>query len=284
MAGSTLARLAALELAALVYTAAAADPAPSSLRLPESERPIRLVDRLLVNSSNKERFVTLTRGESEGIDQIRELMSRSRVEELWAFLPDPGAGDGGRWVEIGGGIRSESELSSVQVDWSYLWELITRFADIDVYHFHPLSYFERCGPGQRCNEFSVPLSAERVSAKGLINNLKFAMPSPGDIHFMMESSWRFERAHPHTGSMRHRLVTPYGVVEYALTPSGKARYAENRNTRMEGLYIKLLAANALSDENIKAQAATYPDDLGKAVEKLAQSMNGSYLRVDWLSP
>jgi hypothetical protein len=281
MAGSTLAKLAALELA-IFFSAAAAETGPPSLHLPVSQRPLRVVDQLLVNSSNEERFVTPIRSEAEGIARIRELMIRSPVEELWVFIATSSDGDAGRWVEIGGEIRSESELSSVGVEWAYLRKLIDRFSDINVYHFHPLSYFERCPSEQRCNEFSVPMSVKGVSPSGLINNLKFAMPSPGDIHFMMESSWRFERAHPRFGSMRHRLVSPYGVVEYGLTTSGKARYSENRSTRMEGLYIKQVAANALSEENIGARAAEFPEDLGMSVNALAKGMSSNYLRVELL--
>jgi hypothetical protein len=280
MAGSLVAKLSALELA--IFFSAAAQSAPLSLDLPASERPIRVVDQLLVNPGNGERLVTLISSEAEGITRIKELMLRSPVEELWVFLAESSGGDAGRWVEIGGTIRSESELSSVGVDWAFFGNLIDRFSDINVYHFHPLSYFERCGSVHGCNGYGVPMSVKDVSADGLINNLKFAMPSPGDIHFMMESSWRFERAHPRAGSMRHRLISPYGVVEYGLTASGKTRYAENRSTRMEGLYIKQVAANALSDENIAALAAESPDDLGTSVKALANGMSGKYLIVDLL--
>lgn len=282
MAGSTLVKLAALKLA--IFFSAAAESGPPSLNLPLSERPIRVVDELQVNSSNEERFVTLGRGESEGIARIRELMRRSPVEELWVFLAKSGGGDAGLWVEIGGEIRSESELSSVGVDWDYLSQLINRFSDINVYHFHPLRYFEGCGSARSCNKFGVPISVTDLSAIGLINNLKYSMPSPGDIHFMMETSWRLVRAHPRYGSMRHRLVTPYGVVDYRLTTPGMACYAENRSTRMEGLYIKQLAADALSDENIGALAAAFPDDLVMGVKALAKSMSGDYLRVELLLP
>ena len=275
-----MAKLAAFELA--IYFSAAAQSAPPSLDLPVSERPVRVVDQLLVNPGNQERLVTLSIGEAQGISRIRELMRGSQVEELWVFLAESSGGDGGRWVEIGGTIRSESELSSVGVDWAYFGNLIDRFSDINVYHFHPLSYFEGCVSVQGCNDYGVPMSVKEVSADGLISNLKFAMPSPGDIHFMMESSWRFERAHHRAGSMRHRLISPYGVVEYALTASGKARYAENRSTRMEGLYIKQVAANALSDENIAALAADSPHDLEMSVRALANSMSGKYLRVEML--
>lgn len=282
MAVSALARLAAL--GPTLFFSAAVESAPPSLGLPASERPVRVVDQLVVNSDNQERLVTLYSGEAEGITRIRELMRSSPVEELWVFLAESGSGEGGRWVEIGGTIRSESELSSVGVDWAYLGKLIERYSDINVYHFHPLSYFERCGSGQGCNDSGVPMSVKNVSADGLINNLKFAMPSPGDVHFMMESSWRFERAHPGAGSMRHRLISPYGLVEYGLTTTGKTRYAENRSTRMEGLYIKQVAANALSDENLGALAAEFPDDLGMSVKALAKSMSGNHLRVELLLP
>ena len=41
------------------------------------------------------------------------------------------------------------------------------------------------------------------------------------------------------------------MVDYALTPAGKKMFANDRHLRTAGLYIKLVAANALVDTTSK---------------------------------
>ena len=84
--------------------------------------------------------------------------------------------------------------------------------------------------------------------------------------------------------MPHRVVTPYGVVEYALSDKGKKKYAENRGSRLEGLYIKLVAANSLSEESINGIVDGNRDDLTAALEELARSMNSKNLLVTLVPP
>lgn len=253
-------------------------PASGANSLPQSSRQVRLSDRLVVNGSNAERFVVPGKCGPEGIVDIQNLMMQSTFEELWAFVP-AGAIDRCYWVEIGEETRAESGMTTIRVDWAYLEKLMARFNVLYLYHFHPLVYFARCARQPGCNTFLVPTTTGLVAKKALAINLQFAMPSAEDIYFMSETLWRHNRYHPAGAVMRHRVVSPYGVVEYALSDVGKKRYGQNRGSRMEGLYIKLVAANSLADEHILELVEKHPRDLMAALQGLIASMNSSNLQV-----
>lgn len=68
--------------------------------------------------------------------------------------------------------------------------------------------------------------------------------------------------------MRHRLVTSLCVVDYALTEADGLKYAEDRSSRWEGVYLKLLAATALTDESILGVIGNHSDDLDAAFRAL----------------
>lgn len=260
-----------------LLAAASADNG-ARVSLPDSDRQIRIVETLTVNASNVSRMVAVNKCEAEGLRDIRSLMVQSRIEELWVFVP---AGETAEchWIEIGDEPRAGPDNTTVRVDWTYLEKLMARFELLYLYHFHPLVYFERCSPQPGCNAFSVPVMTGVVPTERLVINLQFAMPSAEDIYFMSESSWRYDRHQPAGGTIRHRVVSPYGVIEYSLSGAGKTRYAENRGSRMEGLYIKLVAANSLADELILGMIENHPLDMAAALRALVASMNSKNLRV-----
>lgn len=264
--------------------AAAADgstgAAAAEERLPESGRPARVVSNLTVNASNTNRMIAVGKCEADGLRDIRALMMESRLEELWAFVPVDESGEC-RWIEIGEEAWAASANTTVKVDWRYLEKLMARFGILYLYHFHPLAYFQQCAPQPGCNAFSVPTKSGVIPGGGLVTNLQFAMPSAEDIYFMSESVWRYDRARPDGGTLRHRVVSPYGVVEYGLSDAGKSRYRENRGSRMEGLYIKWVAANSLADEHIEGMIERYPDDLIAALRALVAGMNSNNLTVSF---
>ncbi len=251
------------------------EPDPGALS--PSARQIRFGRNLAVSQSSTERLVVRGKCESGGIRDIRMLMMHSRFEELWAFVPasDPASC---MWVEIGIEAHAEAESATITVDWDYLELLMARHESLYLYHFHPLAYFARCKLGPGCNRFFVPTRSGVVAQSALVTNLQFAMPSAEDIYFMSESAWRMDRNQP-GGDVRHRVITPYGVVEYGLSDAGKKKYAENRGSRMEGLYIKLVAANSLADEHILGVIEQSPMNMTVALEALVASMNSRNLQV-----
>ena len=117
-----------------------------------------------------------------------------------------------------------------------------------------------------------------------ITDLVFAMPSPSDIHFMMETTARFHRRYHRMGTLRHRVVTPYGVMTYGLTDAGLDRFEAERFGRSEGLYITWVAASRLADEHVEAVIKERPGSIMAAVRRLAQTLNSQYLWVSHGTP
>lgn len=271
-------------LALLVLAALNADAAGwprSSIYPPKpelAELPLKVVDKLVVNAANLERTVAYGKCEEQGIREIYALLQSARYEEMWAFAPGPRAADC-RWYEVGRDIEENVEGTSVRIDRPFLAELIFAHDELHLYHFHPLHYFERCPTAARCGKLGLPRSAGQISAAGLTSNLRYAMPSPEDIYFMMDMSWLLKRRRGDSARMRHRVITPYGMVDYALTAEGQERYDYDRNLRTGGLYIALVAGNALVDDAINEIVARHPQDVDQALRYLTQTLNSRHLRV-----
>ena len=96
---------------------------------------------------------------------------------------------------------------------------------------------------------------------------------------MMDVSWEFKRRGHGQGHIVNRVISPYGVVDYALTTEGQERFDYDRNLRTGGLYIALLAGNALLDDSIERIISAGHSRVRDALTLLVQSMNSRYLRV-----
>lgn len=243
----------------------------------EPDRPIGQVSQLRANSANAQRHVVNGLCEREGVRQISQILKRSEVEEMWAFLPRAsGAGDC-QWHEIGREERSDSDGARLRVDMEYLGKLMAAHAELHIYHFHPLSYFD-CASHPDCSGATPPDVAGAIDRRW-ISDLVFSMPSPSDVHFMMDVTSRFHRRYQRMGTIRHKVVTPYGVVTYGLTDAGLARYEAERFGRSEGLYITWVAASRLADEHVEAVIRERPGSIMAAVRRLGQTLNTQYLWV-----
>jgi hypothetical protein len=247
---------------------------PPSTPMPQPS--VRYVDRLVVNAENVERTVAKNKCESQGIREIVELMKRERFEELWLFLPETCS-----WIEIGRHVTSGPDEATIRVDRTYLTKAMVNHKELHLYHFHPLVYFERCKDKARCDQFSLPIVAGQISQQGLISNLRYSMPSAEDIYFMMDVSWEFDQRRDGDGRIMNSVVTPYGVLSYALTDAGEKKFFEERSLRTGGLYIKLTAANALLDEQIDSIIKKHPNDTREAYQQLIQSLNNKFIRITY---
>ncbi len=105
------------------------------------------------------------------------------------------------------------------------------------------------------------------------------MPSAEDIYFMMDVSWEFDRRRHGEGKISSKVITPYGVLDYALTDAGENKFFEERSLRTGGLYIKLTAANALLDNRIDSIIKQNGRSVREALEQLVRSLNSKYIRV-----
>lgn len=247
---------AGLAIALLLAASAAAEPV----------RQIRYSTELRANVSNAERYVVRGVCERRGVEQMREILKRADFEEMWAFLPHARAGGSCEWHEIGREETSERDRAWLRVDTAYLETLMAENDEVHVYHIHPLRYFE-------CASVRCP------RGEGWITDLVFSMPSASDVHFMMDVTSRFYRNRPNGGTIKHRVVTPYGVVDYGLTEKGLAKYNAERNGRSEGLYITWVVASALDDERVQRLIEEHPGSLADGVGRLARTLNTEFLRV-----
>lgn len=235
----------------LAATAAAAEPV----------RPIRYTTELRANAANAERYVVQGVCERRGVGQMQEILQHAHFEEMWAFLPG-----GCQWHEIGREEKSGDDRATLRVDMAYLETLMAENDEVRVYHFHPLKYFE-------CASASCPRGGRWVT------DLVFSMPSASDVHFMMEVTSRFYRKRRDGGTIGHRVVTPYGVVDYGLTARGLAKYDAERDGRSEGLYITWVVASALDDERVRQLVEEHPGGIASAIRRLSQTLNTEFLRV-----
>lgn len=247
---------------------------PPSTPMPQLS--VRHVDQLVVNTENVERTAAKNKCESQGIREIVELMKRERFEELWIFLPETCS-----WIEIGRHVTSGPDEATIRVDRTYLAKAMVNHKELHLYHFHPLSYFEKCKNKTKCDQFSLPIAAGQISEQGIISNLRYSMPSAEDVYFMMDVSWEFDQRRGGDGRIVNRVVTPYGVLSYGLTHAGEKKFFEERSLRTGGLYIKLTAANALLDDRIDAILKKHPNDMRKVFEQLVQSLNNKFLRITY---
>lgn len=240
--------------------------------------PVQTIDQLVINSANIARTIAYGKSEDQGIREIFELLKTASVEEMWVFVPGKHRHDC-RWIEIGRDVTSGPEEATVRVDRPYLTDLMVENDELRLYHFHPLDYFQRCPPNVACDPRGLPQRTDQISKEGLVTNLRYAMPSPEDVYFMMDVSWEFKRRRHGQGRIVNRVISPYGMIDYALTPEGQERFDYDRNLRTGGLYIALVAGNALLDDSIEQVISGRRGSMSDAMTLLVQSMNNRYLRV-----
>ncbi len=243
----------------------------------EPARQIKFSPQLTANNSNTERHVVTGVCESRGIREISEILKHAGFEEMWAFLPRAHGTQECQWHEIGREEQSGSNGAYVRVDMAYVEQLMADNTEIHLVHFHPLRYFE-CAANAGCPQEAAAGQTGAVD-KRWITDLVFSMPSPSDVHFMMDVTSRFNRHHQGRGTIRHKVVTPYGVVDYGLTDAGLTKYDAERHSRSEGRYITWVVASGLADDSLELVIKDHPGSIAAAVRGLAQRLNTEFLRV-----
>ncbi|MFQ5917803.1 MAG: hypothetical protein ACE5I0_08345 [Candidatus Binatia bacterium] len=245
--------------------------------------PTRELNKSGIASGILDTIIPENKCEAEGLQRIVDLMRRSHFEVMLVYIPEGQPPDQCQWIEIGrGGYGVRTEDVIVNVDREYLSRLMTEHVTLHLYHYHPLVYFEQWTDEIICDGPSVSMPTGNVSEKALISNLRYSMPSPIDIAFMVDVSREFDRHGHEGGRIIHRVVTPYGIVEYSLGEEGKRRLEKYG---MEGeagrfgfdTFMKTLVSYALSE--IDGIVKKYPNDIKRAMEQLVKSLNNEYLRV-----
>lgn len=243
----------------------------------EGFRPVSYSSQLEVNISNTERYVVTGVCERQGVHQISQILKHSDFEEMWAFLPRANGSGECQWHEIGRAEKSGENSAHLRVDLEYLGELMAANAEIHLYHLHPLKYFD-CAVRPDCSRAMMPGRTGAFDRRW-IADMVFSMPSPSDIHFMMEQTSRFYRRYQRAGTIKHKVVTPYGVVNYGLTDAGLHKFEVERYGRSEGLYITWVAASRLADDRVEKIIKESEGSIMAGVRRLSQTLNTRYLWV-----
>lgn len=197
-------------LVASVGTAAVADDLAPCRDLPLFGRPCVVRPQLSVNDANDFRHVVVA-AESEGIDQVRRLAGESDLEESWAFLPAAGV-----WVETGLNEVSTPLVAEVEVDVDYLVELVRRFQQVHLYHFHPRGVES---DGQIL--LATPMAQVAVDDRSVV---LVALPGHADILASFEITWALEAARADV-EVDYFVVSELGTIEYGPTRAGLRTFA-----------------------------------------------------------
>lgn len=188
--------------------------------------PAAYVDKLTVNLKNEYKNI-VNKNEEEGVKDIRHLVKTSQYEEAWAYLPDKE-----QWVEIGVneyvkrnidyflGTHKEltfyfmrpniaddngGTLTGHSLDAKILKELMKKNKNLIIDHFHP--------------EDSI----------GNMLPASVTSPSPPDLYTIAKQTINHGKYQP-KGSIRFKVCSQYGVVEYRITEEGKMNL-ENRTKK-----------------------------------------------------
>ena len=282
-AHSVTAMIVSLAICGVVAQPAAAEevsatPAGDRSRA-EPARPISYLPALRANAANTERYVVNGTCEREGVRQIAEILRHSDFEEMWAFLPRRNGTDGCQWHELGRDEKSGKDSAHLRVDLAYLGKLMAANAELHIYHFHPLKYFE-CASDPECPQTNARGETGSLDRRW-IADLVYSMPSASDVYFMMDTTLRFYQRYQPAGTIKHRVVTPYGVVDYGLTANGLTKFDMERYGRSEGLYIAWVQASRLADDRVEQMIKGRQGNIVDAVRRLAQRLNNEFLWVSY---
>jgi len=223
----------------------------------------RVVDvrrpKLEVNTSNLERNI-VSKCEEDGVKDILELMVTSRYEEFWAYLPQKC-----EWVELGyKETAGKPDEVVVRVQNNHLKKLMAENKDIVLYHFHPGIYFNQ-NP-------SKDIEIER--------NLRLSLPSVDDILAAFEVSWDFYDLQKN-GTIRNKVVTPYGITEYIMKDAGKGQRHNSMYRDNIPIAKTALQLSFIINEKTREFIPLFKEDPIKAVAEFSKVYSNEYISVNF---
>ena len=176
---------------------------------------------LKVNTDISKRYL-VKKTETEGVEDLRKLVSASTLEDAWLFLPEKSL-----WVEVG--IDERIEVSDIikfgcRLDRESVDKYTLENGNVIFYHFHP-----------ELKEIIKSLYAESTKGKfgkelldTKMRNLSFiykdlvhsALPARNDIFTFIGEATKFYRTQPQ-GSFAAKICSCYGITTFQLTELGK---------------------------------------------------------------
>ena len=215
-----LAPLAQMAAAAALAVSIMAGSAGGAEFVPKAPATVKAA-KLQINTENKVKY-RVHKCAAAGIEDIRKLASP--FEEFWAFVPGKCT-----WIELGileeirGGIRqgrdgkcrAPSTVSGIKK--KDVIALIAETSELVLYHPYPtnasiVNQVLKAGVG-------AGLSAACLRQASL-ETLAAALPGIPDLSSLFQFARIFYRRHP-DGRFAERIVSAFGVTEYAMTKRGR---------------------------------------------------------------
>lgn len=190
---------------------------------PSLDAPIKYVNKLVSNTSVDYR-TAVKQTESQGIFQIKELLNKEEVEEVWAYLPKKR-----EWIEIGYAEKPEEKIviknqvfynTEVKLDTSFLEKLMKENNEITVWHYSPNGSQMLEDKIKTAEDEGKPLTEQEISKIKNYISVCEAIPSEFDLINMISNSQKFNEINP-DGKLLYKLCSKTGVTEFYLTNKGK---------------------------------------------------------------
>ncbi|MCP5005315.1 MAG: hypothetical protein GY941_15475 [Planctomycetes bacterium] len=235
-----------------------------ALAVKEQGRESVVVNGLLVNGDNSYRSIVY-KNEKSGIEDLRNLLKSSRMEECWIYLPFKE-----KWVEVGRGEAPEKKLDNryvtkVSIDVQFMEGLMAKNSLLVVYHIHPTYTLLLEDKKKERRERGYLMTVNEGEKERVLFFMKRAFPSEQDLGNMIENSLVFYGENPH-GNITFKICSHYGVTEYSLTEKGKSSF-------VSGNYLECLKKIIQTCYKIKC-------DMDKAAEvceqKIRKTINHLY--------
>lgn len=173
--------------------------------LPTEAQKIKYLDKLVVNNDSTTRVISY-RTEEQGIEDMKEFVKTSKIEEAWFYDPKLNL-----WYEVGKfsyEMKKENgdyTLATI-LDKNYLDYLIETHDEGIIYHFHP--------------EFVTEEAKTNFSDFNL--KIQSSIPSEMDLFFTLRYLTKFYHLHP-KGNLKSSVVYG-GIIDMEFTEKGKGAY------------------------------------------------------------
>lgn len=173
------------------------------------------IPNLIVNTNDTHRTL-IRKNEQNGLNDIRQLLLHSSLEEKWMYYPAKKI-----WIELGiHSIKLDEKGSAGYQIFSRMEEIKNIFLtekNLIDYHFHPVNsailnqkakvFLKKIA--KECTDDNIHWANENYFAP--VDRIFSAIPVRDDLFQLIVSSCVFYRIHPE-GDFYHKIVSPYGIT------------------------------------------------------------------------
>ena len=209
-----------------------------------------VIDNLVVNNRNKFKTV-IHESESEGVSEMRNLISSSLIEESWVYLPHQR-----KWIEIGRNEEAEKKIdkryiTKAKLDVQLLDKLMNENNNMVLYHFHPSHSLSLEDKIRKQEGKNSPMNNKEIEKERVKRLIKSAYPSRSDLLNMIGNSMEFFERNAE-GNITFKVCSHYGITEYYLTDEGM-EHLQTDNSIKQILWVREISSSVNIEVNVKGE-------------------------------